>query len=85
MGNSLCNYADREYGMWVAQSHREVVDTNEMQFHEIDAVTTFPNVGKARLRYSRALIPIRQGAKIYILSASSDIGSIDLRTPLGVE
>ena len=85
VGNSLCNYADREYGMWVAQSHREVVDTNEMQFHEIDAVTTFPNVGKARLRYSRALIPIRQGAKTYILSASSDIGGIDLRTPLGVE
>ena len=85
VGNSLCNYADRDYGMWVAQSHRDVVETNEMQFDEIDAVVTFPNVGKARLRYSRALIPIRHQATTYILSASSDIGGIDLRTPLGVE
>ena len=85
VGNSLCNYADREYGMWVAQSHMDVADTNETQFHEIDAVVTFPNVGKARLRYSRALIPICHRATTYILSASADIGSIDLRTPLGVK
>ncbi len=85
VGNSLCNYADRAYGMWVAQSLRDAAVADDIHFHEIDAVVTFPNVGKARLRYSRALIPIRQNKTTYILSASSDIGGIDLRSTVGVE
>lgn len=79
-GESLCSYADDDYGNWIAQRQRATLRRRRILFDDVDAVVTFPHVGATRLRYSRATIPIfRPGGQAFALSVAASDDTIDLR------
>jgi hypothetical protein len=80
VGSSLCNYADEEYGRWVADHHREALSGDKPLFDEVDAILEFPTVGRARVCYARLALPVsvRQAPRLVLSAAVSD-SRIDLR------
>ena len=81
-GQSVRAIANAEYGIWIAKLHREVTDTGAAVYDDVDAVVEFPNVGEARLQYSRATIPVQlQNGRALVISAAESNRLIDLRTP----
>ena len=81
VGNSLCGYADEEYGHWVANHHRAALSANRSLFDEVDAVLHFPTIGSARLRYARLTLPVSLCRKRLVLSAAISDNGINLRSP----
>jgi hypothetical protein len=80
-GRSLCSYSDEGYGLWVAQHHREALDTDQPIFDEVDAILGFPSLGDVRVCYSRLAlaVTVRDQTRLVLSAAVSDSG-IDLRS-----
>jgi hypothetical protein len=82
VGSTLCSYADQDYGLWVADHHREALSAGQPLFDEIDALLSFPGIGNARVCYSRLTLPVTvRDAPRLVLSAAASDSSIDLRRP----
>ncbi|NJO34272.1 MAG: hypothetical protein HC869_15200 [Rhodospirillales bacterium] len=80
---TLCAYADEDYGLWVARTHRFATQQRQPLFDEVDAIVTFPRIGETRLRYSRMTMPLVRpdGGRLVLTVALSD-SAIDLRQSL---
>jgi len=82
--SSLCAYGDDTYGLWVAEHHRQVLNTNTPTVDEVDAIVNFPRIGDARLRYSRLTAPVRlRDGRRLVLTAAATNDSVDLRKVAG--
>lgn len=81
VGNSLCGYANEEYGRWVADHHFTALLADKPHFDEVDAVLDFPTVGTARLCYARLAlaVSVRKGPRLILSAAVSD-SRINLRS-----
>ncbi|NOU05396.1 MAG: hypothetical protein HOO99_04360 [Hyphomicrobiaceae bacterium] len=80
-GARLSEYAsDPAYTSWVTQHRHRVMEKGTPDYSDVDAIVAFPRVGEARLRYTRAAVPItrRDGRKLILLVARTD-NSINLR------
>lgn len=80
---SLCAYADEDYGLWVAKTHRTASEQRRAIFDEVDAVVRFPRIGDTRLRYSRMTMPlVRPDGRRLVLSVALSDCAIELRQSL---
>jgi hypothetical protein len=79
-GQSLSNYGDPSYGRWVTAHQCEASASHKITFDDLDVLVDFDSIGSTRLRYSRALVPIRRPCgRRMVLSAAVTDGSINLR------
>jgi hypothetical protein len=85
VGASLHSYADADYGSWVASHRRHVENLQRPLFDNVDAIVTFPGLGKVRLTYARVTAPITLASgERFVLSAASSDCSINLRSKIGI-
>jgi hypothetical protein len=81
IGRSLKDYGDLRYAAWVSEQQCEASTARQIRYDDVDALVDFKTVGPTRLRYSRALVPIRRhcGRRL-VLSAAVTDSSINLRS-----
>ena len=80
VGQSVHQYADFAYGEWVAALQRRVCLTGVAEVDDVDALVEFPEIGRVRLRYSRASVPLQtRHRRSYLLSITESNALIDLR------
>ena len=80
MDHSIKEFGDREYGLWVAEYHRQIADRMEASYDHVDAAINLPKLGSMRLRYECLTYPIRKrdGSRILVCGAI-DNSSVNLR------
>lgn len=71
---------DYDYGRWVANGYRQVIDRGKPVLEDVDAIVAWPQGPPVRHRYKRLVIPAGRGDEAWLLSASLEDIAIDLRS-----
>jgi hypothetical protein len=79
-GLRMQDQPDYHLGRWAAGAYRDVAGGGAPRLDDIDAITITPHLGRARIRYTRLIVPVetRCGRRC-LLGASVIDPSIDLR------
>jgi len=80
IGAPVARLPDPSYGAWVETSYRRALQTQEALSERVDAIVRWPHLGRARMRYTRIILPFKDpsGAPM-LISGTRDDRSIDLR------
>ncbi len=71
---------DPIYRDWVLKSIRQVAESGEPDFSDVDAYIAWPRFGDMRTRYWRMIVPLgRSNGSTRLLAASGSDSGIDLR------
>jgi hypothetical protein len=79
-GLRMQDQPDYHLGRWAAAAYREAARSNDGRLDDIDAITIAPHLGRARLRYTRLIVPIAAKCAGPCLLGAAEINTgIDLR------
>jgi hypothetical protein len=79
-GVRITDFANREYGDWVAIHHRETIERMTTAFDLVDARVHIPGTGEVRLRYECMTLPlVLSNGSHCVVCAALDVPFIDLR------
>ena len=84
-GRPVDDQPDKRYGQWVLRAYREALAANRPAVFDIDAIIEETKEGRARVRYKRVVLPVREAnGRSWLLSGSIIDEGIDLRLqPIG--
>lgn len=75
---------DRAYGRWVVDAYYDAVQSTAPRLDQVDAIVSWPQEGRLRMRYKRLIVPIRvSDQEVYLLGGSVVDDRIDLRVTNG--
>ncbi|MEL6375374.1 MAG: hypothetical protein AAFR04_15560 [Pseudomonadota bacterium] len=83
IGRPVEDQPDQAYGSWVSDTYGTTINDKRPRFDDVDAIVTWPIVGRTRIRYRRAIFPLQPSAQgeggPLLLGASVLDTSVDLR------
>jgi hypothetical protein len=79
-GLRMQDQPDYFLGGWAAETYRAALVAGEPRLDDVDAITTTPKVSRARIRYTRLIVPVAtQWGEHCLLGATVINSDIDLR------
>jgi hypothetical protein len=79
-GLRMRDQPDYLLGSWVTDAYRNAAVSGIARLDDVDAVTVTPQLGRARIRYSRLIVPVDMGGGEHCLLGAAAIDpDIDLR------
>jgi hypothetical protein len=77
-GRPVREQPNKDYASWAAARYAEVARTEEPIYEHVDALIPENNGEVRRSRYERLLLPLRDGARKFVLGVTRMNAAIDL-------